>query len=83
MAAYRGMARFAAPSGLPTPRGVVECYWKNSANAFELTIGLPVGVASRIELPVAGEVKFVSGEGDVKGQTITSKSQHVRLMVAR
>ena len=72
-----------AQGRVPTPRGVIECYWKNSDKAFELTVSLPAGVGSQIDLPVTGEVKFVNGEGEVKGQTITSKSPRLRVSVAR
>ena len=68
---------------VPTPRGLIECYWTNSDKAFELTITVPAGTASEIELPIAGAVKFVTGEGEVKGQTITSKSPKLRISVAK
>ncbi|MGH7213658.1 MAG: alpha-L-rhamnosidase C-terminal domain-containing protein, partial [Tepidisphaeraceae bacterium] len=52
-----------AQGRVPTPRGVVECYWKKAERGrFEIDLTLPPKTPARIELPVRGKVTVRNGK---------------------
>jgi len=55
---------------VPTPGGVVECYWKMHGRKFELRVSAPVGQAMRIELPFAGELNVHKGDATVESPQV-------------
>jgi hypothetical protein len=70
-----------AQGRVPTPRGVVACYWRRDGNAFELTTDAPAGVPLRVELPVKGEVTVLEGKADVAEQVVTAAGPRLKLSV--
>ena len=66
---------------VPTPRGVVECAWTRTGDAFELNVDAPPGTPLRVELPVAGKVDIREGAGDVAGTTVSSRGPRLRVVV--
>jgi len=58
-----------ADGKVPTPDGVVHCYWQSSANRFELRVSSPAGREMRIELPFAGHVEIHKGRAVPVGAT--------------
>jgi hypothetical protein len=49
---------------VPTPRGVVECRWKQGIQQFHLHLALPPETPARIELPFAGTMSVQEGEAE-------------------
>lgn len=47
---------------VPTPRGVVECCWRNEKDGFFLRLVAPANTPVRIELPLAGTVETAEGK---------------------
>jgi hypothetical protein len=72
-----------AQGAVPTPRGAVECYWKNSPDRFEITLTAPRGMKTRIELPLSGKAQVVEGSADIEGAVVTPTSPRVRVVAER
>jgi len=70
-----------AQGRVPTPRGVVECAWKRSGDAFELKVVAPPGTPLHVELPIAGRVEIAEGAGVVEGTTVSSDGPRLRVVV--
>ena len=51
-----------AQGRVPTPRGVVQCSWKNGKGGMELEVLTPEGLPVRIELPFKAVATFVRGQ---------------------
>jgi hypothetical protein len=72
-----------AQGRVPTPHGVIDCDWINADDAFELTVNLPAGVKSRVELPFRRKVEVIEGIADVADDAVTSSSPRLKLRVRK
>lgn len=76
-----------AQGRVPTPRGIVECYWQREGNVFTLDITLPPNTPCEIELPFAGTVAVEKGSAQKvsrrsgKPLCLLSKSRQLRITV--
>jgi hypothetical protein len=67
---------------VPTPRGVVQCAWKNEGGAFELSVDPPAATPIRIEMPADGEVRIIQGHGTVEGPIVTSPGGRIKVIAS-
>ena len=49
-----------AQGAVPTPRGLIEVNWKDSADRFEITLNLPAGPGPSLILPGKGDLVKIS-----------------------
>jgi hypothetical protein len=68
-----------AQGKVPTPAGVVDCYWRNGRDRFELSLAAPR--PTRIELPRRGRIDLIEGAGDIDGTTVESTSSRLRILI--
>jgi hypothetical protein len=72
-----------AQGKVPTPAGVIDCYWRSAPDRFDLAVSAPRDRELRIELPSQGKVEFIQGKGDVDGQVIRTTSPRIKLSLRR
>jgi hypothetical protein len=72
-----------AQGAVPTPRGAVECYWKNDDRGFDIRVSASRGMKMRIELPFRGKIEILEGPGEVDGVAVRSGSPRLRVIVRR
>ncbi|HZZ41686.1 MAG TPA: family 78 glycoside hydrolase catalytic domain [Tepidisphaeraceae bacterium] len=74
-----------AQGRVPTPRGVVQCTWKNKKDSMELEILAPESVGVQIELPFKGHVTVATGKVKAGASPMIwiGKGPVIRLSVAK
>jgi alpha-L-rhamnosidase len=72
-----------AQGRVPTPRGVVQCTWKNEKDGFELEVIAPEGMPIEIDLPVKGRVVVETGRVKSARGALVGRGPVIKLKVVR